>query len=167
MSEVHHKFQISTHGRSQIVQAKASLFTHHQEGCPKGISQQAKQTKYHGSTLHSASGCVLCVSLRNKTTPGFCEQHDNKVYHDQVQRATSSTKHLICMDDNVGGYKRGGHVATRKRSAPGIEPGTSCTQSRNHTSRPSGLLLLRIPKTPSTIYTLKKGNHYGDPVVSS
>ena len=25
-----------------------------------------------------------------------------------------------------------------KRSVPGIEPGTSCTRSRNHTSRPNG-----------------------------
>ena len=28
------------------------------------------------------------------------------------------------------------------RSAPGIEPGTSCTQSKNHTSRPSGLVTI-------------------------
>ena len=25
----------------------------------------------------------------------------------------------------------------RERAAPGIEPGTSCTQSKNHTPRPS------------------------------
>ena len=28
----------------------------------------------------------------------------------------------------------------KERAAPGIEPGTSCTRSRNHTSRPSGQL---------------------------
>ena len=26
----------------------------------------------------------------------------------------------------------------QKRSVPGFEPGTSCTQSRNHTTRPNG-----------------------------
>mgnify|MGYP006936473754 CR=1 FL=1 len=28
--------------------------------------------------------------------------------------------------------------STTKRAEPGFEPGTSCTQSRNHTSRPHG-----------------------------
>ena len=30
----------------------------------------------------------------------------------------------------------------KSRSDPGIEPGTSCTQSRNHASRPIGQLLV-------------------------
>ena len=32
------------------------------------------------------------------------------------------------------------HEEMPKGSRPGIEPGTSCTQSRNHTARPSGLI---------------------------
>jgi hypothetical protein len=31
-------------------------------------------------------------------------------------------------------------VLGTKRSVPGFEPGTSCTQSRNHTTRPNGLI---------------------------
>jgi hypothetical protein len=35
-----------------------------------------------------------------------------------------------------------GRTKTKERSDPGIEPGTSCTQSRNHASRPIGQLLV-------------------------
>ena len=33
----------------------------------------------------------------------------------------------------------GTHIWTRKRSVPGIEPGASSTQRRNHAARPNGL----------------------------
>ena len=49
-------------------------------------------------------------------------------------------------------------------SAPGIEPGTSCTRSRNHTSRPSGHFLMKISKHYSiflyTIYFISEHYYY-------
>ena len=39
-------------------------------------------------------------------------------------------------------------------SAPGFEPGTSCTRSRNHTSRPSGRSFVRtMAYSPTYIYS--------------
>ena len=39
-------------------------------------------------------------------------------------------------------------------SAPGFEPGTSCTRSRNHTSRPSGHFLMKdYQYSPTYIYS--------------
>ena len=43
------------------------------------------------------------------------------------------------------------------RSAPGIEPGTSCTRSRNHTSRPSGQT--RTSLTNTAYITSQQQNH--------
>ena len=43
------------------------------------------------------------------------------------------------------------------RSAPGIEPGTSCTRSRNHTSRPSGQT--RNSLTNTAYITSQHQNH--------
>ena len=41
------------------------------------------------------------------------------------------------------------------RSMPGIEPGTSCTRSRNHASRPHGRVKAAPPALIHTRYTLK------------
>lgn len=43
----------------------------------------------------------------------------------------------------MGGREEGQqhHAQKNKRSVPGIEPGTTCTRSRYHTSRPNGQLL--------------------------
>ena len=92
------------------------------------LSEYEMGTKPKESSTHFSP-------LLYHTVPGNYTAEWNQSFHSSITSNNNKKQLKVRVNYNTNTYNT---CRNYKRPAPGFEPGTSCTQSRNHTTRPRG-----------------------------